>query len=298
MGAYNQPGAPSPTAIVVNFPAAGVYLYEVDYAEGGGPLVLTMTVSGATVAPAGALTLTPISVTPQSSGQSQTFTLTATDAGQTAVANLAVTLTITGVNPQQLNATTDANGHATFTYTGTHGGGTDTLQAQGTISGMLAYSNVLSVPWSGAANQAPAPNAGPPVTTTFSNPVTLNGSATDDGLPTGSTLAYTWTTVSGPGAVSFGTPNAAVTTASFSVVGTYTLQLSVSDSQLTGASTTTVTVNPAGSGPTLTLAPPAAGPRVTGSSQQLTATLKDATGTAVAGNPLPVLVTRSNAATG
>src|SRR5207249_678536 len=62
----------------------------------------------------------------------------------------------------------------------------------------------------------------------------------------------------------------------------------------TGVSTTTVTVNPAGSGPTLTLAPPAAGPRVTGSSQQFTATLKDSTGTAVVGATIQLVVTGVN----
>jgi hypothetical protein len=35
MGGVNQRSAPATSTIVVNFPAAGVYPYEVDYAKGG-----------------------------------------------------------------------------------------------------------------------------------------------------------------------------------------------------------------------------------------------------------------------
>ncbi|MEO8435564.1 MAG: PKD domain-containing protein [Pyrinomonadaceae bacterium] len=60
--------------------------------------------------------------------------------------------------------------------------------------------------------------------------VTLNGTATDDGLPAGSTLTVTWMQISGPGVVNFANANSAVTTAQLSVPGSYVLRLSASDS--------------------------------------------------------------------
>jgi len=54
-----------------------------------------------------------------------------------------------------------------------------------------------------------------------------------------------WTRVSGPGNVTFSAPAAAVTSASFSVAGTYVLQLTASDSALTRSDSVTVIVNAA-----------------------------------------------------
>src|SRR5947199_8979583 len=96
-----------------------------------------------------------------------------------------------------------------------------------------------------ATNQAPVVNAGPNQTITLpTNVVTLQGTATDDGLPN-NTLTISWTQVSGPGTVTFNPSNAAVTDASFPVAGTYVLQLTANDSQLSSNSTVTVTVNQA-----------------------------------------------------
>ena len=94
-----------------------------------------------------------------------------------------------------------------------------------------------------AANQPPVVNAGPDQTITLPNGAQLNGMATDDGLPAGSTLNVTWSAVSGPGTVTFANPAATVTTASFSKAGVYVLRLTASDSQLTAADEVTVTVN-------------------------------------------------------
>ncbi|MEZ4621625.1 MAG: hypothetical protein R2867_39835 [Caldilineaceae bacterium] len=44
----------------------------------------------------------------------------------------------------------------------------------------------------------------------------LNGTATDDRLPTPASLVTTWSVVSGPGTVSFGDAQALQTTATFS----------------------------------------------------------------------------------
>src|SRR6266511_1633531 len=91
-------------------------------------------------------------------------------------------------------------------------------------------------------NQAPVADAGPSQTIILpANSVTLNGKATDDGLP-GGALAVLWSKVSGPGTVTFTNPNEALTTTSFSVAGTYVLRLNATDSHLTSSSDVTITV--------------------------------------------------------
>src|SRR5205814_1386854 len=80
-----------------------------------------------------------------------------------------------------------------------------------------------------ANNVAPVVNAGPnqtvlaPATT-----ATLNGSATDDGLPPCATLTISWIQVSGPATVSFANANSAATTATFPALGVYVLRLTAS----------------------------------------------------------------------
>ena len=80
---------------------------------------------------------------------------------------------------------------------------------------------------------------------TFGNAANLTAAATDDGRPTGATLTASWTKVSGPGTVTFGSANQLTTTASFSLAGRYVLRLSVSDSQLASSDDLNVTVNQA-----------------------------------------------------
>ena len=94
-------------------------------------------------------------------------------------------------------------------------------------------------------NKNPVVNAGPDQTITLPGAATLSGSATDDGIPNRpGALSYTWTKTNGPGTVTFADTHAANTTATFSVAGTYTLQLSASDSVLAGSDKVIVTVNP------------------------------------------------------
>jgi len=94
-------------------------------------------------------------------------------------------------------------------------------------------------------NTAPVVNAGADQLITLpANSVNLSGTASDDGLPTPPTLAVTWSAVNNPPApVTFGDASALNTTATFTVSGVYTLQLAVSDGELTGADTLTVVVN-------------------------------------------------------
>jgi hypothetical protein len=93
-------------------------------------------------------------------------------------------------------------------------------------------------------NLPPIANAGPDQSITGpANTVTLNGSATDDGQPNG-TITYSWQKLAGPGKVTFGNASQAVTTAQFSKAGTYTLQLTANDGQLSATDNVVIPVLP------------------------------------------------------
>jgi CubicO group peptidase (beta-lactamase class C family) len=99
-----------------------------------------------------------------------------------------------------------------------------------------------------ATNAPPTVNAGADTTATLPNAtVSLSGSATDDGPA--SSLTYKWT-ATGPAAVTFAADSAAATTATFTVEGSYTLTLTVSDGTQNGSDSLVVTVG---------TTPPAAG---------------------------------------
>lgn len=112
-------------------------------------------------------------------------------------------------------------------------------------------------------NQPPSVSAGAAQTVTLPASAALAGSATDDGLPTPpGMLTLAWTMVSGPagGTVTFTPPDAAATTASFTVAGDYVLRLTASDGALSASADVAVTVNPApptdAIPPTVTLSAP------------------------------------------
>jgi len=98
-------------------------------------------------------------------------------------------------------------------------------------------------------NQAPVVNAGldqsiiVPSAAALPGVANLSGTVTDDDLPAPPSLTSTWSKQSGPGDVAFGTPNAAVTTASFSAGGVYVLRLTADDGALTATDDVTVTVS-------------------------------------------------------
>ncbi|MBC8029832.1 MAG: Ig-like domain-containing protein [Pyrinomonadaceae bacterium] len=100
-------------------------------------------------------------------------------------------------------------------------------------------------------NHAPDVNAGTDQSFTLPQTATLQGTATDDGLPQGSSLTTTWAMVSGPGEVTFANAQSLSTTASFSTAGTYVLSLSASDSALTKSDEITITVQPQNQPPTV-----------------------------------------------
>jgi hypothetical protein len=86
-------------------------------------------------------------------------------------------------------------------------------------------------------------SAGPDLAVTLPATAALDGTVSDDGLPSPpGTLTTTWSKVSGPGTVTFGNAAAVDTTASFSAPGTYVLRLTASDGELSTNDDATVTV--------------------------------------------------------
>ena len=106
----------------------------------------------------------------------------------------------------------------------------------------------MTAPVSGTpGNTPPVVNAGPDQTITIENSATLNGSVSDDGLPNPPGILTTqWSTVSGPGNVTFTNPDALTTKASFSSVGLYVLRLTASDSELISYDELNITVTSIG----------------------------------------------------
>lgn len=93
-------------------------------------------------------------------------------------------------------------------------------------------------------NQAPVVGAGANQTITLPAMASLQGSASDDGLPNPpGAITLAWSKVSGPGTVAFGNASSAVTTASFSLAGTYLLRLTANDGALSTSADVTVVVN-------------------------------------------------------
>lgn len=93
-------------------------------------------------------------------------------------------------------------------------------------------------------NTAPTVSAGSNATFTLPANVVLAGTATDDGLPSG-TLTTIWSLQSGPGIATFANASALNTSATVSAAGTYVFNLNASDGSLSSTSTVTHTVNPA-----------------------------------------------------
>ena len=109
---------------------------------------------------------------------------------------------------------------------------------------VLSTSDTVTVTVNAATTNAkPTVSAGPDRTIPLPSTVSLQGSASDDGKPSPpGAMTLRWAKISGPGAVTFSAPAAAVTGARFSLPGTYVLQLTASDSVLSASDSVTVTV--------------------------------------------------------
>jgi PKD repeat protein len=228
------------------FSAAGTYVLRLTASDGSLTASATVTIT---------VNAAPVNQAPVvNAGSNQTITLPA-------VANLNGTVTDDGLpNPP---------GAVTVTWSKTSGSGTvtfansaakvttATFSAAGTYvlkltasDGSLTASATVTITVNAApVNQAPVVNAGANQTITLPAVASLNGTATDDGLPNPpGAVTVTWSKTSGSGTVTFANSAAKVTTATFSAAGTYVLKLTASDSALTASASTTITVNAAATG--------------------------------------------------
>ncbi len=235
---FGNTAAPRTTA---SFSAAGTYVLQLSASD-------TALSSSATVT----ITVNPANQAPVvKAGSNQTVSLpnTASLSGSVSDDGLPAGASVTsawsktsGPGPVTFANAASPQTTASFSVAGTY-----VLQLSASDTALSSNSTVTITV--NPQNQPPAVNAGAAQTIRPPATASLNGSATDDGLPSGGKLTTTWSQVNGPGTTSFGNTAAAQTTASFSVAGTYTLRLSASDTALTSTSDVTVTVLPANQAP-------------------------------------------------
>ena len=242
-------GTPNAAATTATFSASGTY-------------VLRLTASDSALSKSDDVTVT---VNPSTTNLAPTVS-----AGADKSVTLPGSVSLTGAAsddgkpapPGRLTLTwTRVNGPGTVTFgTPNAAATTATFSASGTYvlrltasDSALSKSDDVTVTVNpSTTNLAPTVSAGPDKSVTLPGSVSLTGAASDDGKPAPpGRLTLTWTRVNGPGTVTFGTPNAAATTATFSASGTYVLRLTASDSALSKSDEVTITVNPAGTGPGL-----------------------------------------------
>jgi len=166
------------------------------------------------------------------------------------VANLSGNVTDDGLPTSTLSVSwSKANGPGNVTFGNSNSQnstaafslpGTYTLRLTASDSTLTASADVTVVANTTSTNRAPVVNAGPDQTMTLPAVANLAGTVVDDGLPTGSTLITTWSKMSGPGVVTFGSSSAQSTTAIFSTAGTYVLRLTANDGSLSGQDDMTI----------------------------------------------------------
>lgn len=108
--------------------------------------------------------------------------------------------------------------------------GTYTFQLKVTDDGGLSATDVVIITVSPIPNRVPLANAGADkIIALPTNNVTLDGAGSSDPEGNNTIVSYNWTWVSGPAQYNLGDPNAATTTLSNLVQGTYTFELTVTD---------------------------------------------------------------------
>jgi hypothetical protein len=137
-------------------------------------------------------------------------------------------------NENLLSTNASFSGVGTYVLLLTASDGTNTASDSVTIEVVAGDTNLPPTVLAGADQAIDMPAA-----------ASLAGIVGDDGLPPGGIVTSTWSMVSGPGTVTFADPHAAATTATFSAVGIYVLQLSATDGGLSATDDVTIVVNDA-----------------------------------------------------
>lgn len=148
-----------------------------------------------------------------------------------------------GTNPSSPDANGDADGDGYTNIEDWFNGLVGSSASDGGTGGSTGGSTGdASGGGSTPTNAAPTVGAGPDRAVTLAEAANLDGTVTDDGLPAGSSVTQSWSKASGPGTVTFGSPKAQDTTASFSEAGTYVLRLTATDGALSSSDDVTVSV--------------------------------------------------------
>ncbi|WOO39305.1 PKD domain-containing protein [Rubellicoccus peritrichatus] len=149
-------------------------------------------------------------------------------------------------NTQTLNAADNSNQTVVFNNISPDASGHIVLACIASGSSGEAFINVIELEQlpQNTPNTPPVVDAGADQTVGLAVGATLDATVTDDGLSPGNpTPTTTWSMVSGPGTVSFGDASAIDTSATFSVIGTYVLELFATDGDLSSTDTVTITVD-------------------------------------------------------
>ena len=170
------------------------------------------------------------------------------------------TVYINGAAVTVTRATAPSGSVNTTDATRIGGSGGNAFQAwKGRIDEARLYNRILSADEAAFLPLTSTPNQAPAVSAALRDPIpagstsgTLMGTATDDGLPADpGTLTSTWSTLSGPGTVTYGNALALDSTVNFPAAGTYMLRLSATDGSATVFQDLAVTVTSSNTAPTI-----------------------------------------------
>ena len=231
MDANNGPSTGAAAPIVVTFPTAGTYPYEFDYRSGtGGPLSLGVTVTQGTTTlglrPLDWLRLTSNSSAAPRTGHPAAFTVKANDETGAPIANLPVTVNVSGIAPQTLRANTDATGNATVTYTD-NVTGTDVLQASALAAGFALSSTQLTADWTDS--RTPTIQVEGTISLQLPATAAYTAAVTDPAAPAGGPITVTWIQTGGPAATQIAALQQLSTSVTYPIAGAYILQLTATD---------------------------------------------------------------------
>jgi len=180
-------------------------------------------------------------------GNGQFFAILLTDASGNPIENANVGFYVTGADTVTQSSITDVTGHVSFSFTHTQNGNFS-IVAVTTVNRNVIISNVINGNWTmqpttvtGGTVDTISVGISAPNTVTMPNTLTLTGTVADN---VGITPTVVWSQVSGPGTVTFANPLQAITTATFSESGNYVLELTGTDTGVTGSAQFAVTVRP------------------------------------------------------
>ena len=174
----------------------------------------------------------------------QAYTVLVKDAAGNPIHDANVGFYVSGADNFQKSANTDVTGQTPFDYYHVNPGNFS-IVAVTTIDRNVILSNTITGTWTVPSNTTSGNTESLTIyisgntSLTLPNTLQLNGTVTDS---LGFTPTIAWSMLSGPGSVTFSSPQAAVTTATFEAPGNYVLVLSASDPVSSGSIQFPVTV--------------------------------------------------------